>query len=101
MVPLKTRGHTFGSITDKAKDILEQRKLAFDQLNKVKRQLADEREFGVGEEALTWITTQVMETFFHSPHIEEVYADDATLRESAGLSTNLAFMDPAAKPVKG
>ena len=67
-------------ITEKAKDLVEQRKLGFEQQSKIKRQLADERDFGLGDEALTWITSQVMETFFHSPQFEEVFADDAQLR---------------------
>ena len=67
-------------ITDRAKDELEKRKLPFDQLQKVRRSMAEERDFGIGDEAITWICSQVMETFMHSQHVDEVYADDATLR---------------------
>jgi uncharacterized protein len=67
-------------LTDKAKDVLEQRKLAYGQFGKIKRALADEKEFGLGEDALSWICTQLLETFMHSANVEEVYADDATLR---------------------
>jgi hypothetical protein len=67
-------------ITDKAKDIMEQRKLPYGQLGKVKRQLAEERDFGLGDESLNWIATQLTESFMHSPHVEEVFAEDAVLR---------------------
>jgi hypothetical protein len=67
-------------LTDKAKDVLEQRKLAYGQFGKIKRALADEKEFGLGEEGLSWICNQLLETFMHSPNVDEVYADDATLR---------------------
>jgi uncharacterized protein len=67
-------------LTDKAKDVMEQRKLAYGQFGKIKRALADEKEFGLGEDALSWICTQLLETFMHSANVEEVYADDATLR---------------------
>jgi hypothetical protein len=67
-------------LTDRAKDVLEQRKLAYGQFGKIKRALADEKEFGLGEDALSWICTQLLETFMHSPNVDEVYADDATLR---------------------
>src|SRR5215510_2237904 len=67
-------------LTDKAKDVLEQRKLAYGQFGKLKRALADEKEFGLGEEALSWICNQLLETFMHSANVEEVYADDATIR---------------------
>jgi hypothetical protein len=67
-------------LTDKAKDILEQRKLPYGQFSKVKRTLAEEKDFGLGEEALTWIATQLVEGFMHSAHVEEVFAEDVTLR---------------------
>jgi uncharacterized protein len=68
-------------ITDRAKDLLEARRLPYDQLGKLKRALAEEKEFGLGEEALTWISNQLLETFMHSQNVDEVYADDATLRK--------------------
>ncbi len=68
-------------ITDKAKDTLEERKLAYGQFGKVKRALAEERGFALGEEATNWIANQILETFMHSAHIEEVYAEDVALRK--------------------
>ena len=68
-------------LTDKAKDVLDQKKLPYGQFGKVKRSLAEEREFGIGDEATLWIANQVMETFMHSAHVEEVFADDITLRK--------------------
>jgi uncharacterized protein len=68
-------------LTDKAKDVMEQRKLTYGQFGKIKRALAEEKEFGLGEEGLSWICTQLLETFMHSANVEEVYADDATLRK--------------------
>jgi uncharacterized protein len=68
-------------ITDKAKDLLEQRKLPYGQFGKVKRSLADERGFALGEEATSWIANQILETFMQSSHVEEVYADDVSLRK--------------------
>jgi hypothetical protein len=67
--------------TDKAKDLLEQRKLPYGQFGKLKRALADERGFALGEEASAWIANQVLETFMQSAHIDEVFADDVTLRK--------------------
>jgi uncharacterized protein len=68
-------------ITDKSKDLLEQRKLPYGQFGKLKRSLADERGFALGEEATGWIANQILETFMQSPHVEEVYADDVALRK--------------------
>lgn len=67
--------------TDKAKDLLEERKLPYGQFGKLKRALAEERGFALGEEATGWIANQVLETFMQSSHVDEVYADDVTLRK--------------------
>lgn len=67
-------------LNDKAKDILDERKLPYNQLFKIKKTMADERGFALGEEVTGWIANQILESFMHSPHIDEVYAEDATLR---------------------
>ncbi len=67
-------------ITEQTKDLLESRKLPHGHFGKVKRVLADEKGFGLGEDALIWICNQVIETFMHSQFVEEVYASDAEMR---------------------
>ncbi len=67
-------------LTERAKDILEIRGLPYSALGRTKRQLADQKEFGLGEDGVTWICNQLVETFMQSRHVEEVYADDVTLR---------------------
>ena len=67
-------------LTERAKDILEIRGLPHSALGRTKRQLADQKEFGLGEDGVTWICNQLVETFMQSKHVEEVYADDVTLR---------------------
>ena len=67
-------------LTERAKDILEIRGLPYSALGRTKRQLADQKEFGLGEDGITWICNQLVETFMQSKHVEEVYADDVTLR---------------------
>lgn len=67
--------------TDKAKDILEQRKLPYGQFGKIKRAVAEERGFALGEESLGWIANQTLETFMQSKYVDEVFADDVSLRK--------------------
>ncbi len=67
-------------ITDRTKDLLESRSLPYDQFGKVKRAVAEERGFGLGEESLNWICNQILETFMQSAHVDEIYADDAIMR---------------------
>jgi hypothetical protein len=68
-------------ISDKAKDLLEERKLSYGQFGKTKRALAEERGFALGEEAASWITNQILESFMQSQFVEEVFADDVVLRK--------------------
>jgi hypothetical protein len=67
-------------LTDRAKDILEIRGLGYSAFGRTKRQLAEQREFGLGEEGITWICNQLIEIFMSSAHIDEIFSDDVTLR---------------------
>lgn len=67
-------------ITEKAKDLLQKRNLPYEQFGKVKRAMASEKSFGLGDEALDWMTSQMIESFMQSPHIEEVFVEDGVLR---------------------
>src|SRR5512133_1296522 len=67
--------------TEKTKDLLQKRNLPYEHFGKIKRQVAAEKGFGLGDEGLDWMTTQIIESFMQSPHIEDVFADDATLRK--------------------
>ncbi len=66
--------------TDQAKDLLEQRKLSYGQFGKLKRGLAEEKGFALGEEATSYLATQILESFMQSRFVEEVFADDTVLR---------------------
>ena len=67
-------------LTERAKDIMEIRGLPYSHFGRIKRGLADEKEFGLGEEGLTWILNQLLETFMQSKHIEEIFAEDTAMR---------------------
>ncbi len=67
-------------LTERAKDILEIRGLPYSHLGRTKRQLADQKEFGLGEEGLSWISNQMLEAFMSSRHVDEVFAEDLILR---------------------
>lgn len=67
-------------LTERAKDILEIRGLPYSHLGRTKRQLAEQKEFGLGEEGISWIANQMLEAFMSSRHIDEVFADDVVLR---------------------
>ena len=68
-------------ITDKAKDLLQKRNLPYEQFGKIKRSMAKEKNFGLGDDGLEWMTTQIIESFMQSMHVEEIFAEDGVLRK--------------------
>ncbi len=77
---LKEYLRTNREITERSKDILEQRGLPYSELHRIRRQQAENLDFGIGDEAVNWIATQMLELFMRSQFVDEIYADDATLR---------------------
>ncbi|MDZ4697962.1 MAG: DUF507 family protein [Deltaproteobacteria bacterium] len=69
-------------LTDKAKDLVQQKGLPYEQYGRIKKVMAQEKKFAFGEEGLEWITNQIIEAFMNSPHIEEVFVEDNMLRRS-------------------
>lgn len=66
-------------ITDKARDVIATQKRDYSDLNKVKAQIARERNFGIGEGMLEYLIAQLIEALIHSRHVEEVYGMDNEL----------------------
>ena len=67
-------------ITERAKDILEHRGLAYSDLFRTKRHLAEQQGFGIGDDSIVWMINQMLEVFMQSQWVEEIYCDDATIR---------------------
>lgn len=69
-------------LTEKAKDLVQQRGLPYEQYTRVRKAMAQEKRFGFGEDGLDWMTGQIIEAFLNSPHVEEVFGEDAALRRT-------------------
>src|SRR5947207_3299653 len=50
-------------ITEKAKDLLQKRNLPYEQFGKIKRTLAGEKSFGLGDAGPEGMTNQMTESF--------------------------------------
>ncbi len=72
-------------IEDEARDLLSSRGMGHEGFGKAKRQVAKDRRFGLGEDAVEWISVQLLDLFMHTNNIEEIYADDLTLRKISAL----------------
>jgi hypothetical protein len=67
-------------ITEKAKDRAERIGAGAAEVQRFKRQLADERNFGLGAEAVSWILDQLVQMLLRSNNVDEVFSEDADLR---------------------
>ncbi|MDD5305726.1 MAG: DUF507 family protein [Deltaproteobacteria bacterium] len=77
---LKEYLRTDRDLTEKAKDLCEQRGLPFSAYLKVKKQLSDQRGFVVGDEATDYIMEQIIRSFMHSQFVEEIFSEDHELK---------------------
>ena len=68
----------------------------------MKRMMAEERGFETGDKAIVWIANQIMETFFASNRVEEVYSEDFVLRRKIVLifATQLGIEEEVEKEVR-
>jgi hypothetical protein len=67
---------------EKAKDLVAMRNLDYSYTHKIKNRLAREKQFGMGEDAVEWLTNQMVEMLLQSRNVEEVYGEDNDLRKS-------------------
>lgn len=78
---LKEYLRTEREISEQAKEILNQRGLPYSQYGKIKKLISEQKGFGIGEDALEYITNQIIGILMHSVHVEEIYSEDNELRK--------------------
>lgn len=69
-------------IHEEAQDIANKRSAEVN-FPKIKRDVARKYNFGIGEDAMDWITDQLIEMLLHTSHVDEVWADDCDIRRIA------------------
>lgn len=80
-------------IVEESKDYMERRGLSYSFFGRIKREVAERKGIGAGDENLSWICSQILETFMHSPHIDEVYAEDGVMRRKIKEILRSAMME--------
>ena len=70
-------------VAQDAKDIIQQeRGLRYDQFGKIRRILATDRDLETGTEGIEWLVERLIENLLSDERVDEVYADDPTLRRA-------------------
>jgi len=63
-------------INERAKDLIAKRGLTYSSIGKLRRALAQEKNFKLDDDALDYIVEQMIEIMFSSAHVEEVFGED-------------------------
>jgi hypothetical protein len=67
-------------VLERAKEVLAARGLPPTELPRIKRLVSQERGIKLGDEAIDYVLDQLVEMLMHSQSVDEIYADDVTLR---------------------
>jgi hypothetical protein len=67
-------------VVDRAKEVLATRNLPPGELPRIRRMISQERGIKIGDEAIDYVLDQLVEMLMHSQNVDEIYADDVTLR---------------------
>jgi len=67
-------------VVDRAKDVLQARGLPVSELPRIRRMVSQEQGIKLGDEAIDYVLDELVEMLMHSQNVEEIYADDVTLR---------------------
>jgi hypothetical protein len=68
------------NITEQAKDLLAQRNLPPKELGKIKRLVADQHKFKLGDAAIDYVLDQLLQMLMYSDNVDEIFAEDYELR---------------------
>lgn len=70
-------------ITEKAKDRVEAVGGDRSAITKYKKLIAEQRNIGLGSEAISYILDQLIAILMRSPHVDEIFSEDADIRRKA------------------
>ncbi len=63
-------------INERAKDVVAKQGMDYSSIAKIRRSLAQEKSFGIDDEALEYMVQQMIEIMMSSPHVDEVFGED-------------------------
>lgn len=67
-------------IHEEAQAIMTKRGADFSSVYRIKSELAKKYNFGLAEDAVDWITDQIIEILYHTDHVEEIWVENNVIR---------------------
>lgn len=82
-------------LSEQAKDLAHSRGLDYSAHQKIKRQIAEKQKFGLYEDSVGYLATQLIETLMHTKNVEEIFGEDRDLRAAVApvLKRHMADQD--------
>lgn len=68
------------AVTDRAREVLDARRLPSSEFSRIKRAVADDRKIKIGDDGVDYILDQLVEFLMQSHNVEEIYCEDVDLR---------------------
>ena len=68
------------AVTDKARELVQQRGLPQGEYTRIRRLAAEQRGIKIGDDALDYVLDQLVNMLMHSKNVAEVFASDPDLR---------------------
>jgi len=68
-------------ISTLARDQLHKKGISYTEFGKLRRVIAEEKNFEMGDRALHWIAHQIIECFLINNRVAEIYSEDPVLRK--------------------
>ena len=64
----------------RARDLVQQRGLPQGEFARIKRLVAEQQSFKIGDDAIDYILEQILSMLMHSANVDEIYAEDHVLK---------------------
>jgi hypothetical protein len=89
-------------IASQAREMIQKRGISYTEFGKLKRMIAEEKGFEMGDKAIIWITNQIIESFMYNNRVEEVYTEDRDLRQKIAkvFDTQLGIAEEVDREVR-
>ena len=68
-------------VIEETKELMAQKGLPYNEFRRIKKLVSQEHHHVTGLDGQDWIINQIIECLMISPNVEEVYADDPSLRK--------------------
>jgi len=68
-------------VSSLARERLQKQGISYTEFGKLRRMIAEEKNFEMGDRALHWIAHQIIECFMINDRVAEIYSEDHVLRK--------------------